>query len=139
MWLSDWLGSVPARRLLGVPVIGICTMVSSPLKPMLLMGFLACVLLGHASAFEVEFYPLPIAPPTTNGAEARRISIGQFISELPRRNVYLNRDFSQGGRRPARAPKPGAGRGSILREQKNRGQLGPVEGDLGGPPTRYPG
>ena len=89
MWLSDWLGSVPGRRLLGVPVIGICTMVSSPFKRMLLMGFLACVLLGHASAFEVEFYPLSIAPPTTNGAEARRISIAQFINELPRRNVYL--------------------------------------------------
>ena len=29
-----------------------------------------------------------------------------------------------------------AGDGSILRKQKNHGQLGPVVGDLGGPPTR---
>src|ERR1035437_7007542 len=113
MWFSDWLGSVHAHRLLGMPVIGICTMVSSPLKPMLLMGFLASVLLGHASASEAEFYALLIAPPTTNGAEARRISIGQFIRELPRAKGSFPAGRS-GRRWPVRTARAdGSGRRSM--------------------------
>jgi DNA-binding NarL/FixJ family response regulator len=54
------------------------------------------------------------------------------------RQLALAAFSHRGLRMPVRRQNT-AGDGSILRKQKNSGQLGPVVRDLGGPPTRYPG
>ena len=51
----------------------------------------------------------------------------------------VTRDFSQAGRRPARRTQTGVGARLHFAKAKNRGQLGPVEGDLVGLPARQRG
>lgn len=73
-----------------------CEMTLSWVRVLCLIVLLTCCM----RAGPADFYAISIEPPTTNShfdnvsatmppPEVQRLSIGQFIRELPRRNVYL--------------------------------------------------
>jgi hypothetical protein len=51
-----------------------------------MLGFAS---LANSEGFEIELFAIAAVPPTTNIAETQRITITQYLADLPKREVYL--------------------------------------------------